>query len=64
MVQGILAFEVATRVPLIIAGQGKLGEMLLDHDNDPYELKNLAADPAYAGTVREMRKLLTQIPSK
>jgi iduronate 2-sulfatase len=41
---------------------GKSGEMLLDHSNDPLELKNLAADPAYAGTVGEMRKLLGQIP--
>ncbi len=41
---------------------GKAGEMLLDHGNDPHELKNLAADPAYALTVAEMRKLLTRIP--
>jgi len=43
---------------------GKLGEMLLDTQNDPNELKNLAADPAYAKTVAEMRKLLLQIPAK
>lgn len=42
---------------------GKAGEMLLDHSNDPLELKNLAADPTYSGTVSEMRKLLTQIPA-
>ena len=41
---------------------GKAGEMLLDHSNDPLELKNLAANPAYSGTVSEMRKLLSQIP--
>src|SRR5215470_5600596 len=41
---------------------GKLGEMLLDLVNDPYELKNLASDPAYTKTVAGMRKLLTQIP--
>lgn len=42
---------------------GKSGEMLLDHSNDPLELKNLAADPAYSGTVGQMRKLLNQIPT-
>jgi uncharacterized sulfatase len=42
---------------------GKAGEMLLDHSNDPLELKNLAADPAYSKTVTEMRRLLTQIPN-
>jgi arylsulfatase A-like enzyme len=41
---------------------GKLGEMLLDTVNDPYELKNLASDPAYARTLAEMRKLLQRIP--
>jgi uncharacterized sulfatase len=43
---------------------GKSGEMLLDLQNDPFELKNLAADPAYAKTVSELRKLLTRIPAK
>ena len=41
---------------------GRAGQMLLDHANDPHELKNLAADPAYARTVDDMRKLLSQIP--
>ena len=41
---------------------GKAGEMLLDTEKDPLELKNLAGDPAYAKTVADMRKLLTQIP--
>jgi arylsulfatase A-like enzyme len=41
---------------------GKAGEMLTDHLNDPHELKNLAADPAYAKTVAEMRELLKLIP--
>ncbi|HEV8368272.1 MAG TPA: sulfatase [Pyrinomonadaceae bacterium] len=43
---------------------GKLGEMLLDTVNDPFELKNLASDPAYSKTVADMRKLLKQIPSQ
>jgi uncharacterized sulfatase len=37
---------------------GKLGTQLYDHDADPKELKNLAADEAHAGTVAEMKKLL------
>jgi hypothetical protein len=37
--------------------------MLLDQQNDPFELKNLANDPAYAKTVAEMKKLLTQLPN-
>ena len=42
--------------------EGKLGEMLLDTQKDPYEMKNLAGDPSYAKVVGEMRKLLKQIP--
>ena len=41
---------------------GRAGEMLLDHSNDPYELKNLVADPHYSQTVKQMRELLTRIP--
>jgi len=43
---------------------GKSGEMLLDQSNDPHELKNLAADPAYARTLQEMRALLAHMPAK
>lgn len=42
---------------------GKSGEMLLDTVKDPFEMKNLAADPSYAKTVDAMRKLLRQIPA-
>jgi arylsulfatase A-like enzyme len=38
------------------------GAMLFDRAKDPYELKNLAGDPAYAKTVEEMRKLLKRLP--
>ena len=41
---------------------GRAGAMLFDETQDPHELKNLAEDPAYAKTVREMRRLLKQIP--
>jgi uncharacterized sulfatase len=44
--------------------EGKGGEMLLDETKDPYELKNLAADPANAKTVAEMRALLARLPAK
>jgi arylsulfatase A-like enzyme len=41
---------------------GMLGQMLLDHRNDPFELKNLAADPSFAATVRQMKQLLKRLP--
>ena len=44
--------------------EGRLGEMLLDTEKDPYELKNLASDPTYAKIVGEMRNLLKQIPAE
>ena len=43
--------------------EGKSGSMLLDHLNDPLELKNLANDPAYSRTLTELRQMLSQIPS-
>jgi arylsulfatase A-like enzyme len=43
---------------------GNLGEMLLDTQKDPFELKNLASDPEYAKVVATMKKLLMQIPSQ
>lgn len=42
--------------------EGRAGAMLFDEAKDPHELKNLADDPAYAKTVREMKKLLKKIP--
>lgn len=41
---------------------GRAGEMLTDHLDDPHELKNLANDPAHKRTVQEMRELLKLIP--
>lgn len=61
--QGKLGKSVRTeRWHYVSWDDGRAGQMLLDHANDPHELKNLAADPAYARTVDDMRKLLTQIP--
>jgi arylsulfatase A-like enzyme len=61
--QGKLGKSVRTeRWHYVCWEDGKDGEMLLDHSNDPLELKNLAADPAYAQTVAHMRQLLTQLP--
>jgi iduronate 2-sulfatase len=63
--QGKLGKSVRTeRWHYVLWDDGKAGEMLLDHSNDPLELKNLAADPAYAQTVKQMRLLLEQIPMK
>src|SRR5215510_6331590 len=42
---------------------GKSGAMLFDHSSDPFELKNLAGDPAFARQVGEMKRLLKQLPS-
>lgn len=41
---------------------GKAGEMLLDHANDPLELTNLAGEPAYAETIKLMKRYLQQLP--
>jgi iduronate 2-sulfatase len=38
--------------------EGKQGRELYDHDRDPKELTNLADDPAFAGTVRELSEKL------
>lgn len=40
--------------------QGKDGVQLYDHDTDPKELKNLANDPTFKGTVAELSKLMRQ----
>jgi uncharacterized sulfatase len=37
---------------------GKAGAQLYDHDADPHEYVNLAADPRHAGVVAEMKTLL------
>ncbi len=42
--------------------EGREGALLIDTKNDPHELTNLAADPAHATTVAEMKKLLRQLP--
>jgi uncharacterized sulfatase len=40
---------------------GSRGVQLYDYETDPGELKNLAADPAHAGTVERMKRLLARI---
>jgi uncharacterized sulfatase len=39
---------------------GKLGVELYDHDHDPHEYHNLAADPRQAGTVERLKALLRE----
>jgi uncharacterized sulfatase len=40
---------------------GKKGIELYDHQRDPHELKNLAADPAHAETIKRLKGLLKQM---
>jgi iduronate 2-sulfatase len=40
--------------------QGSLGRELYDHDNDPFEMQNLAADPAHSDTIKQLSELLQQ----
>jgi uncharacterized sulfatase len=41
--------------------EGRLGRELYDAFNDPGELRNLAADPAYASAVAEMQQLVARV---
>jgi iduronate 2-sulfatase len=43
---------------------GEAGAVLFDHETDPQEMKNLAADPAHAQVVAEMKKLLGKLPAR
>ena len=62
--QGKLGKSVRTeRWHFVEWDEGVAGSMLFESTRDPYELKNLAADPAYAKTVREMKDLLRQLPA-
>ena len=37
------------------------GAMLIDEQNDPHELKNLAAEPAHADTVKNLKQMLGRL---
>jgi arylsulfatase A-like enzyme len=40
--------------------EGRRGAALYDHDADPHEMRNLAADPAHKKTVAQLQKLLRE----
>jgi len=40
-------------------GGGKAGEELYDHQNDPQEFTNLAADPKYQPVIKQLRSQLS-----
>jgi iduronate 2-sulfatase len=43
---------------------GDGGAVLFDHESDPHEMKNLADDPNHAGTVKELKSLLSKLPER
>ena len=61
--QGKLGKSVATeRWHYVSWEDGKSGEILTDRQKDPFELKNLASDPKYAATKKQMQDMLKLIP--
>lgn len=44
--------------------EGRKGVELYDHDKDPHEYHNLANDPAYANTIKELKRLLNTPPEE
>jgi iduronate 2-sulfatase len=43
---------------------GEAGAVLFDHDSDPHEMKNLAADPVQASVVRDLKLQLAKLPPR
>lgn len=65
MFQGKLGRSVTTeRWHYVEWDEGRAGAMLLDHQKDPLELKNLADEPSAAGRIKQMRELLKTLPEK
>lgn len=46
----------------VLNSWGEQGTELYDHQTDPREYRNLAADPAHAATLAELRRLLRDGP--
>lgn len=44
--------------------EGRKSVELYDHDKDPREYHNLAGDPAYAKTMKELKRLLHAPPTE
>ena len=58
---GVLGRAVRTeRWRFVEFDQGKAGAMLFDHQTDPHETRNLAANPQQAATIEELTQLLRQ----
>ena len=65
MFQGKLGRSVTTeRWHYVEWDEGRAGAMLLDHQKDPLELRNLADDSSFAGRIKEMKELLKQLPER
>jgi uncharacterized sulfatase len=64
MFQGKLGRSVTTeRWHYVEWDEGRAGSMLLDHQNDPLELKNLADESRFADQIRKMRELFKHLPA-
>src|SRR5262245_24231549 len=65
MYQGKLGRSITTeRWHYVEWDEGRAGSMLLDHRNDPLELKNLVDESGFEGRIKEMKEMLKGLPLK